>query len=79
MVYGAMEHVLWDYVVSGKKPDIEQTAAQLTELLWSAFVPADASLGALSQFRAEVGDALRRLDVERLAPSLESRPNRAPS
>jgi AcrR family transcriptional regulator len=79
MVYGAMEHVLWDYVVSGKKPDIEQTAAQLTELLWSAFVPADASLGALSQFRAEVGDALRRLDVERLAPSLEPRPNRAPS
>ncbi|MDM0003836.1 TetR/AcrR family transcriptional regulator [Variovorax sp. J22G73] len=63
MVYGAMEHVLWDYVVSGKKPDIEQTAAQLTDMLWSAFMPADASLDALSQFRAEVGDALRRLDA----------------
>jgi hypothetical protein len=26
-------------------------------------MPADASLDALSQFRAEVGDALRRLDA----------------
>jgi AcrR family transcriptional regulator len=63
MVFGSMEHVLWDYVVSGKKPDIEQTASQLTDLLWSALVPADASLHALSQFRAEVGHALRRLDA----------------
>jgi AcrR family transcriptional regulator len=75
MVYGAMEHVLWDYVVSGKKPDTEQTAAQLTDMLWSAFMPADASLDALSQFRAEVGDALRRLD----APSQQTRSNSASS
>lgn len=78
MVYGAMEHVLWDYVVSGRKPDIEQTAAQLTAMLWSAFVPADASLHALSRFRAEVGDALRRLAPASPSPSLLPSPSRPP-
>lgn len=76
MVFGSMEHVLWDYVVSGKKPDIEETASQLTDLLWSAFVPADASLHALSRFRAEVGHALRRLDAPPSAsPSSPSSPS----
>ena len=77
MVFGSMEHVLWDYVVSGKKPDIEETASQLTDLLWSAFMPADASLHALSQFRAEVGHALRRLDAA--GPSSPSSPSSSPT
>ena len=63
MVYGAMEHVLWDSMATGRKPDIERTAEQLSEMLWSAFMPADASLRALNQFRSEVGSALRRLET----------------
>jgi hypothetical protein len=62
MVYGSMEHVLWDYMVNRNKPDIETTAAQLTDMLWTAFVPVKQSLGQLAQFRSEVVEALRRLE-----------------
>jgi AcrR family transcriptional regulator len=63
MVYGSMEHVLWDYMVNKTKPEIETTAAQLTEMLWSAFAPVQHSLGALAQFRTDVTDAMRRLEA----------------
>jgi AcrR family transcriptional regulator len=62
MVYGAMEHVLWDYMVNRNKPDIETTARQLTEMLWTAFVPVAQPLQKLAQFRAEVMEAVRRLE-----------------
>jgi hypothetical protein len=62
MVYGAMEHVLWDYMVNRNKPDIETTARQLTEMLWTAFVPVEQSLQKLALFRAEVAEALRRVE-----------------
>lgn len=61
MVYGSMEHVLWDYMVNKNKPDIETTAAQLTDMLWSAFAPVRHDIGQLAQFRAEVAAALGRL------------------
>lgn len=64
MVYGAMEHVLWDYMVNRNKPDVETTALQLTDMLWTAFVPAKQSLEQLARFRSEVADALRRLEGE---------------
>jgi AcrR family transcriptional regulator len=64
MVYGSMEHVLWDYVVSGRKPDIERTAEQLCDMLWGAFMPRHDGLQALTRFRAEVGSALRRLEEQ---------------
>jgi AcrR family transcriptional regulator len=60
VVYGSMEHVLWDAITTLKRPLIDHTAEQLTELIWSALMPRDASLTALSRFRDEVGDALRR-------------------
>lgn len=62
MVYGAMEHVLWDYMVNRNKPDIETTARQLTEMLWIAFVPMEQPLQKLALFRGEVAEALRRLE-----------------
>lgn len=62
MAYGAMEHVLWDYMVNRNKPDIDITAAQLTDMLWAAFVPVPADIKKLAHFRADVADALRRLD-----------------
>lgn len=63
MVYGSMEHVLWDYMVNKTKPEIDVTADQLTEMLWCAFAPVRRSLGQLDQFRSEVAEALRRLDA----------------
>ena len=62
MVYGSMEHVLWDYMVNRNKPDVETTARQLTDMLWTAFVPVTKSLEQLAQFRSDVADALRRLE-----------------
>jgi AcrR family transcriptional regulator len=62
MVYGSMEHVLWDYMVNRNKPDIETTARQLTEMLWTAFVPVEQSLQKLALFRGEVAEALRRVE-----------------
>jgi AcrR family transcriptional regulator len=62
MVYGSMEHVLWDTMVNRNKPDIETTARQLTEMLWTAFVPVEQSLQKLALFRGEVMEALRRVE-----------------
>ena len=62
MIYGSMEHVLWDYVVSGRKPDIEQTSEQLVALLWSAFAPPDPDLSALMTLRSSVAAALREFE-----------------
>lgn len=60
LVYGSMEHVLWDAITTQKRPRIDTTAEQLTELIWSAVMPRDASLAALSRFRDEVAAALRQ-------------------
>lgn len=60
LVYGSMEHVLWDAITTLKRPRIDTTATQLTELIWSAVMPRDASLAALSRFRDEVAAALRQ-------------------
>jgi AcrR family transcriptional regulator len=61
MVYGAMEHVLWDYIATRNKPDIAATAEQLTNMLWAAFTVQRAA-EPLARFRNEVADALRRLE-----------------
>ncbi|MFZ4550630.1 MAG: TetR/AcrR family transcriptional regulator [Aquabacterium sp.] len=61
LVYGSMEHVLWDAIASAKRPDINATADQLTELLWSALQPRDATMSALTRLRDEVSAALARV------------------
>lgn len=63
LVYGSMEHVLWDAITTLKRPRIDTTAEQLTELIWSALMPRDASLAALSRFRDEVRQAMQHLDT----------------
>lgn len=62
MVYGSMEHVLWDYMVNRNKPDIDTVAAQLTDMLWAAFIPVSPELKKLVQFRADVAEALQRME-----------------
>jgi AcrR family transcriptional regulator len=63
LVYGSMEHVLWDAITTLRRPRIDTTTEQLTELIWSALMPRDASLTALTRFRDEVREALRRADM----------------
>jgi len=62
MVFGPMEHVLWDATLAKRHTDIEATADQLIEVLWAALTPPDPAVNALQQFRAEVAEATRRFD-----------------
>lgn len=64
LIYGSMEHVLWDSITAQKRPPIDATAAQLTTLIWSAVMPREASLEALTRFHADIRQALRQLETE---------------
>lgn len=63
LVFGPMEHVLWDVVVSEKPVDLDATAEALVEVLWSAVRAPDTELAALRRLRSEVAEALRRADA----------------
>ncbi len=64
LIYGSMEHVLWDSITAQKRPPIDETSEQLTTLIWSALMPREASLEALTRFQADVKQALRQLEIE---------------
>lgn len=63
MVYGAMEHVLWGYVASGRKPSLVETAQQLTDVFMDGFAARPASLQSLQRFSTEVVAAVRALEA----------------
>ena len=67
LIYGSMEHVLWNAIATKKRPAIDETAEQLTTLIWSALMPPNASLEALTRFRDEVRQALNQ--STQVAPS----------
>ncbi|WP_260858361.1 TetR/AcrR family transcriptional regulator [Paraburkholderia sp. BCC1885] len=67
MVFGPMEHVLWDATLANRRMDIDATADNLIDVLWAALQPPDAALAALIQFRHEVGEASRRLEAAEAA------------
>ncbi|WP_250510214.1 TetR/AcrR family transcriptional regulator [Caballeronia sp. GACF4] len=63
LVFGPMEHVLWDATLAKRRlsqTQIETTANELVEVLWAALQPANAKTAALAQFRQDVEDASRR-------------------
>ncbi|EEA04392.1 transcriptional regulator, TetR family [Burkholderia sp. H160] len=62
MVFGPMEHVLWDATLTNRQIDIDATADQLIDVLWAALTPPDLALSALQRFRVEVAEASRRFD-----------------
>ena len=67
LVYGSMEHVLWDSITTQRQPAIDETAEQLTTLVWSALappVPLTDAAQAHARFRDEVAGALARLDQQ---------------
>jgi AcrR family transcriptional regulator len=59
MAYGSMEHILWECITTGRTPDLEATAQQVAEMLWSAFAPPNPELNALRQLQVDVTNALR--------------------
>jgi hypothetical protein len=66
LVFGPMEHVLWDATLANRRTDIDATAERLVEALWAALQPPNLELAALAQFSQDVGEAMRRLERERL-------------
>ncbi|MBZ5793815.1 TetR/AcrR family transcriptional regulator [Burkholderia contaminans] len=64
MVFGPIEHVLWDAILGHRKLDTETTATQLVDMLWAAVQPPAPEQAALVRFRNEVAEAVRRLEGE---------------
>lgn len=65
LVFGPMEHVLWDATLAKRRADIDATAEKLADVLWNALQPPNIELAALAQFSQDVGEAMRRLERER--------------
>ncbi|WP_179401370.1 TetR/AcrR family transcriptional regulator [Burkholderia guangdongensis] len=63
LVFGPIEHVLWDAILGHRKLDTDATAEQLIDVLWTALQPPAPESAALARFRSEVADAMRRLDA----------------
>ncbi|RQS10900.1 TetR/AcrR family transcriptional regulator [Burkholderia sp. Bp8998] len=68
MVFGPIEHVLWDAILGHRKLDTETTATQLIDMLWAAVQPPAPEQAALVRFRNEVAEAVRRLEGEASRP-----------
>lgn len=68
MVYGSMEHILWDYMHNKTRPNLDVTATNLTAMLYGAFAPITHDASQLERFRREVIDALNRLDLPESNP-----------
>ncbi|MEY8877031.1 MAG: TetR/AcrR family transcriptional regulator [Leptothrix sp. (in: b-proteobacteria)] len=62
MVFGPMEHILWEVVASQRPIDIDATTDTLDALLWSALQAPDSELVALRGLRADIAAALGRAE-----------------
>jgi AcrR family transcriptional regulator len=68
VVFGPMEHVLWDATLAKRQlsqAQIDTTADELIDVLWAALQPPNASVAALAQFKADVEEATRRFEGKR--------------
>jgi AcrR family transcriptional regulator len=65
LVFGPMEHVLWDATLAKRRlsqAQIDTTANELIDVLWAALQPPDVNAAALAQFRQDVDVASRRFE-----------------
>jgi AcrR family transcriptional regulator len=58
LVFGPMEHMLWEVVITGRQMDVEASARDLVALLWPALQAPERELQALRRLRARLQDAL---------------------
>lgn len=61
LVFGPMEHILWEAVSTQRSIDIEASAEAVVQLLWPALQAPSAELAALRKFRHKVESALHQL------------------
>ncbi|AJY62837.1 TetR/AcrR family transcriptional regulator [Burkholderia glumae] len=61
LVFGPIEHVLWDAILGRRELDAERTAEQLIGVLWAALQPPAPDVAALAQFERDVREALGRV------------------
>ena len=58
LVFGPMEHILWEAVITQRQIDIEASARDLVALLWPALQAPDQELLGLRRLRSELQSAL---------------------
>lgn len=58
LVFGPMEHMLWEVVITGRQLDVEASARDLVALLWPALQAPDQELQRLRRLRTRLQDAL---------------------
>ncbi|MBW8847439.1 MAG: TetR/AcrR family transcriptional regulator [Burkholderiales bacterium] len=58
LVFGPMEHMLWEVVITGRQLDVEASARDLVALLWPALQAPDQELQRLRRLRSQLQDAL---------------------
>lgn len=58
LVFGPMEHMLWEVVITGRQLDVDQSARDLVALLWPALQAPDQELQTLRQLRLQLAQAL---------------------
>lgn len=59
LVFGPMEHLLWEVIIAGRQIQVDQAAHDLVALLWPALQAPDQELVALRRMRERVDAALR--------------------
>ncbi len=57
LIFGPMEHILWEAVATQKPADLDATAAALTSVLWQAIAKPGHELAALRKFSKVVMEA----------------------
>lgn len=60
LVFGPMEHMLWEVVITGRQIDVEASARDLVALLWPALQAPGQELQRLRRLREELQAALAR-------------------
>lgn len=58
LVFGPMEHMLWEVVITGRQLDVQASARDLVELLWPALQAPDQELHRLRRLREQLQEAL---------------------
>ena len=59
LVFGPVEHMLWEVVIARRQIDVDQAARDLVALLWPALQVPDQELQQLRQLRSQLQAALR--------------------
>jgi AcrR family transcriptional regulator len=77
MVFGPMEHVLWDATLGHRSTDIDVTADRLVDILWTALQPPAPAVAALNQLKDDLSEAMRRYESAAPAPAPAPAPTTA--